>query len=585
VSDPRPLKVRIGVPERRGASNAASVTRVDVYDDIGDGGWLGNGITAQDFVSQISGIKGDLDVHIQSCGGDCFDGIAIANAIRDHKGRVTTVVDGIAASIASVIMQAGAERVVAPGSMVMIHDAFGGCVGDASEMSKMSQTLDKVSDNIASIYASRSGYGSPQTWRDAMKTETWYTAEEAVAAKLADQLGGAQAQIPEGLDLAALGTVPGRIAAQLRSIPVAKPAEPAPQPQDAARHDPMKGTHSHPHPAYASQGGDAMHSHEHSHDGDANHSHSHTEPDGGEADGAQDSATGQDCPVCKGTGKIDEGNRQCPDCGGTGKKSAAKGASDQQVTLSLDGDGSALGELFVAWFRENTRVHGAAGKPGTHGDHERFDPDGDGDCDACPEGDTDHDYWTAAGKQLKSVPGKPMPAGDALTEERIRAIIREEMAGGGAPQFAAKIPDAVKSQFVKDLKNDSPTDIAAGMRRLSQWAGSGHYPTGTTYDDLKWFYDQCAKELKSRDPDSDAGGNFPPKSSDHLETPLDAGGDPGIRNCHALVTALAAIREAAGGDSSDSAGDGPEDKTEPGLSGTDLEQIRTAFKALKGATT
>ena len=78
-----------------------------------------------------------------------WDGIAIASAIRDHQGPVTTVVDGLAASIASVIAQAGRKRVMAPGSMMMIHDAFGLCAGPASEMTAMAETLDKVSDNLA----------------------------------------------------------------------------------------------------------------------------------------------------------------------------------------------------------------------------------------------------------------------------------------------------------------------------------------------------------------------------------------------------------------------------------------------------
>jgi ATP-dependent protease ClpP protease subunit len=535
----------------------ATVTRVDVFDDIGEGSWCTPGLTAKDFAAQLAGVKGPLDVHINSYGGDVGQGIAIGNTIRSYKGFKRTVVDGMAASIASVIAQAGDERVVEPGSMTFVHDAWGGCTGNAADMAKTAADLNKHSDNLAEIYASRAG-GTVQHWRDVMQAETWYTAEEAVAAGLADKVGTGQAALPAGMDLAAFTAIPGRIAARLREMPVAKP-------QDAATHEPVEGSHTHAHPAYGSQGSDAMHSHKHSHSGEASHNHSH---DGdGASDSASDSASGQDCPTCKGTGKIMEGNRECPDCKGTGKKTAATGSA-----LTADD--------VLALIRHELQA--ASGKPGTHAGHERWDPDNDGDCDACPDGDTDHDYWTAAGKQLKSVPGKPMPAGDAVTEERVRAIFTE-MAARGAPQFLGKIPDAVKTQFLKDLKNDSPTDIAAGMRRLSQWAASGHYPTGTTYDDLKWFYDQCAKELKSRDPDSEAGGNFPPKSSDALGTPLDAAADPGIRACHALVTALEAIREAAGGESSDSAGGGPEDSAHQDVSGIDLEQIRTAFSALKGA--
>ena len=159
----------------------------------------------------------------------------------------------------------------------------------------MAETLDKVSA-ATSRPSTRPepGRHSP-SWRDAMKTETWYTAEEAVKAGLADRVAGDAAQLPAGLDVAAFTAAPGQIAARLREMPVAAWQ----RPQDAARHDPMKGTHSHPHPAYGAQGGDAMHSHEHSHDGDANHAHSHAEPDAG----AEDSASRPGLPDLQGHGQ------------------------------------------------------------------------------------------------------------------------------------------------------------------------------------------------------------------------------------------------------------------------------------------
>jgi ATP-dependent protease ClpP protease subunit len=219
-------------PIRCQIRNEADVTRVDVMDDIGEG-WFDEGLTAKSFAAQLSGVKGALEVHINSGGGDVFDGIAIGNAIRAHRGPVVTVVDGIAASIASVIAQAGKDRVVQPGGMLMCHDAFGMAIGNAAEMAKMAQTLDQVSDNIASIYASRSGRGTQQQWRDAMREETWYTAEEAVAAGLADRVGDEPAQLPPGLDLAAYTAMPGRIAAALRTMPIAK------APADTGSRDPL----------------------------------------------------------------------------------------------------------------------------------------------------------------------------------------------------------------------------------------------------------------------------------------------------------------------------------------------------------
>jgi ATP-dependent Clp endopeptidase proteolytic subunit ClpP len=165
----------------------ANTATVYIYDEIGY--W---GVTAADFVDALQGVaNADLTVHINSPGGDVFDGIAILNALRAHQGAITTVVDGIAASAASFIAQAGQTRVMARNSEMMIHDASGLCIGNAADMRTMLDLLDRASDNIASVYAERSGVGDIASWRDAMGKETWYSAEEAVAAGLADSVDGA----------------------------------------------------------------------------------------------------------------------------------------------------------------------------------------------------------------------------------------------------------------------------------------------------------------------------------------------------------------------------------------------------------
>lgn len=207
----RPIRARI--------SNLASgATRIDVFDDIGDGGWLAEGLTAKSFTNQLSGITGPLEVHINSGGGDVWDGISIKNAIEAHKGPVTTVVDGIAASIASVIAQAGTDRVMMPGSMMMIHDAHTVAAGNAEELTKTATVLNDVSANLSEIYARTAG-GTAEDWRAAMKAETWYTAEQAVAAGLATRVGDGGAVLPAGLDLAQFAALPVQIAAQLRELP------------------------------------------------------------------------------------------------------------------------------------------------------------------------------------------------------------------------------------------------------------------------------------------------------------------------------------------------------------------------------
>jgi len=178
-------------------NDAALPARVDIYAEIGGGGWMNEGVSAVDFIAQLAVIPGDLEIHLNSPGGDVFDGLAIYNALAQRQGNVTTVVDGLAASAASFIAMAGKTRLACPGSMMMIHDAAGLCMGNSADMRDLADLLDKVSDNIAAIYAERSG--RPEGWRAAMEKESWYTADEAVAAGLVHRL----AQRPEQAALAA----------------------------------------------------------------------------------------------------------------------------------------------------------------------------------------------------------------------------------------------------------------------------------------------------------------------------------------------------------------------------------------------
>lgn len=155
-----------------------------IYDEIG--GWWGP--TPGDIVSELRAITApNLRVRINSPGGSVFDGVAIANAIRLHPANVIVQVDGIAASIASVIAMAGDRIVMSPQSQLMIHDASGMCLGNSADMGEMATLLDVQSDNIADAYAERAG-GTREEWRERMRAESWYLAEEAVAAGLADEV-------------------------------------------------------------------------------------------------------------------------------------------------------------------------------------------------------------------------------------------------------------------------------------------------------------------------------------------------------------------------------------------------------------
>lgn len=156
-----------------------------IYDEIGF-----FGVSASDFIGELRELKATaINLHINSPGGDVFDGVAIFNALHRHKARVTVSIDGIAASSASFIAMAGDEVVMAPHSQMMIHEASGLTIGDADDMRQMADILDKSSDNIASIYAEHTG-GTVEEWRALMKVETWFSDVEAVAAGLADRVDG-----------------------------------------------------------------------------------------------------------------------------------------------------------------------------------------------------------------------------------------------------------------------------------------------------------------------------------------------------------------------------------------------------------
>ena len=163
---------------------ARSTADVYVFERIG--GW--SGVSADDFVRDVAGLDVDhIDLHLNSPGGDAFEGVAIANVLRQHRADVTVWVDGLAASAASVIAMAGDEVVMGIGSQLMIHDAWALCVGDAADMRKAGEMLDSTSNALAATYAAKAG-GTAADWRAVMAEEAWYTPEEAVTAGLADRV-------------------------------------------------------------------------------------------------------------------------------------------------------------------------------------------------------------------------------------------------------------------------------------------------------------------------------------------------------------------------------------------------------------
>lgn len=185
--------VRAELPsESDGAT--AKLYLYDVIDSWG-GDW---GVSAKEFNATLAdlGDVSQINLHINSPGGECYEGIAILNALRRHPANVTAVVDGIAASAASFIAAGADEVVMARNSEMMIHDAWGIALGPAADMHAAGDRLDKISNNIASVYAGKAG-GSDSTWREFMLAETWYSADEAVTAGLADRVEGDEVDADE----------------------------------------------------------------------------------------------------------------------------------------------------------------------------------------------------------------------------------------------------------------------------------------------------------------------------------------------------------------------------------------------------
>jgi HK97 family phage major capsid protein/ATP-dependent Clp endopeptidase proteolytic subunit ClpP len=177
--------------------NKAGADSADVYiyNYIGADFWT-EGVKAKELVKELAALDvKTINLHINSPGGSVFDGFAIYNALKAHAAQVNTFIDGLAASIASVIALAGDNVYMASNAFFMIHNPTGFATGDADTMRRMADTLDKVKESIMGSYMDRTG----KTTEDIaalMDAETWLNAEEAKA-------GGFVDEVTDEVDLAA----------------------------------------------------------------------------------------------------------------------------------------------------------------------------------------------------------------------------------------------------------------------------------------------------------------------------------------------------------------------------------------------
>lgn len=245
---------------------ADAPTLVSIYDEIGF-----YGVSAGTFMADLDAITGPIEMHINSPGGDIYEGITIYNRLKQRKGDLHVIVDGLAASAASFIAMAASpgKLEMAPRSEMMIHNGFTMAIGDAADLRKTADLLEKKTADIAGMYAERSGKPAAY-WLTKMAAETWLSADETVAEGLADRIHG-QAD-----------------------------TDPADQ-WDMSVFAKFAGAH-----LQNADGSDAM--------------------------------PGDDCPTCKGSGKIMKGNRKCPDCDGSGKVKDPDGDDDTTAKGDTDHD-------------------------------------------------------------------------------------------------------------------------------------------------------------------------------------------------------------------------------------------------------
>lgn len=172
--------------------NAANNTgELYIYGDIVSYQWDDSDTTAQSFKDNLKAL-GDiktLNVYINSPGGSVFQGQAIHSILKRHEARVNVHVDGVAASIASVIAMAGDSVYMPKNAMMMIHNPWSIAMGNAQDFRKMADDLDKIKESLIEAYLSKTGDSmNREQLMEIMDAETWLTAQECLDYGLCDEI-------------------------------------------------------------------------------------------------------------------------------------------------------------------------------------------------------------------------------------------------------------------------------------------------------------------------------------------------------------------------------------------------------------
>jgi ATP-dependent Clp protease protease subunit len=201
--------------------------KIYAYDSIG-----GEGIMALDIIKELADAEGDVDFHINSGGGSVSQGIAIYNALKEYNGEVHVRIDGLAASIASVIAMAGDTVTMAEGSLMMVHLPWTMIAGNADDLRKEAEVLDQHMETLIDIYASNSPLGRDEI-KSMLAEETWLTAEEAYELGMITDIAGELRQAAS-VDLDRFNNAPNELLEilDLNSKSFSAPEEPTEEPAE-----------------------------------------------------------------------------------------------------------------------------------------------------------------------------------------------------------------------------------------------------------------------------------------------------------------------------------------------------------------
>lgn len=198
--DPRPKVEFFDAVTTPAPAGDGTVATIRMYGPIDSwGGWWG--ISTADVGGVIDALPDTVTqivLRINSPGGEVFEGVSILNMLRAHKAKVTAVVDGLAASAASVIAAGCDETVMSPGTQMMIHSPWTFTWGNADDLRKSAKVLDSIESSLVEIYTGKAGM---KDWAALLAEETWMTAAETVELGLADRV----AVVPDAGDSATIG--------------------------------------------------------------------------------------------------------------------------------------------------------------------------------------------------------------------------------------------------------------------------------------------------------------------------------------------------------------------------------------------